>query len=152
MMEIFTLGPDSWRRIPNSRVTGLIGVGIYMNGPLHWLIDHDIDSKRVRAIASFNLTEEIFKEVLQLPDGDRKTDFEGLGVHGTRLLCYVTWRDRLQEWIMNEYGNKESWVKLFTVTIREIMPRTGYWPVTVYYTKNQKIVITIDGVKIFLFN
>lgn len=152
-IKIFALGPDSWRTIPNSHVAGLKRMGIYLNGALHWLVVHRTGWTSARSVVSFDLAEEKFKEVLQLPDRDtREGGLDRLGVHGTRLLYYGTWRDGFKGWIMNEFGKKESWVGLFDVPTYVTVQWPLHMPVTVCYTKNQKIVLAIFRKEMFLFD
>ncbi|XP_031407205.1 F-box/kelch-repeat protein At3g06240-like isoform X2 [Punica granatum] len=151
-MEIFALKSNSWRRIQNSRVIDPYDRGIYLNGALHWLVFPEIGSNRVRKIVSFDLAEEKFKEELSLPETDKTIEFEGLGIFGDRLFLYCgTWCDRLEAWIMNEYGKTESWTELFNVPTDGI-PGAKYWTIPLCCTKNGKIVVDVDGREMVLFN
>ncbi|RZC75814.1 hypothetical protein C5167_000145 [Papaver somniferum] len=80
-----------------------------------------------QVILSFNLEEEIFKEI-PLPDGmDSKFDYRFVDVlRGyLYLLCSVS-KVGFEIWEMKDYGVKESWSKLFKTDNQLIMNIPSY--------------------------
>lgn len=104
MMEIFTLKSNSWRRIKDSHAKGPHGQGICLSGARHWLGFLEIGLERVPTIVSFNLAEEKFKELLQLPNVDPDTGFEGIGVIRSCLFAYRSiYSGHFKAWTMTTW-------------------------------------------------
>jgi F-box interacting protein len=107
---VHTLGTDSWKSIQEFPF-GIVYAqrsGQYVSGTINWLIFMDIK----RFIASFDLGNECYQEVL-LPDDFGEVDENTLRLSVFRhCLCMISGED---VWVMKEYGNKESWTKLFTI-------------------------------------
>jgi F-box interacting protein len=78
---------------------------------LNWLACEDYAMKNQSFIASFDMGNESYQVVL-LPEYDA-VDSHTLQLSFFRnCLCLVAGND---VWIMKEYENKESWIKLFTI-------------------------------------
>ena len=83
-----------------------------MNGTINWLEAKHQESKRSYFVVSFDLRKESYQKIL-LPDcGEADVNLSNLGVLRD-WLCMIYGHD---VWVMKEYGNKESWTKLFTVS------------------------------------
>lgn len=101
------MGTDFWKSIPELPF-GAVSVGHsgqFVRGAINWLAyNHSHHS----FIVSFDLEKESYQKIL-LPDN---TTACRLGV----------WKDCMwlisgpHLWLMKEYGNKESWTKLFTIS------------------------------------
>jgi F-box interacting protein len=118
----YTLRTDSWKRIKNfpSRFSDPFGTsnskhGIFMRGTVNWLtFSESTDSD---AIVSLHLGMESYQEISlpNLSDG-----MLTLYVMRDCLCVFVISKDRnvkeeyffTDVWLMKEYGNKESWIKL----------------------------------------
>ncbi|KEH26647.1 putative F-box domain-containing protein [Medicago truncatula] len=110
-ISVHTLGTDSWRTIqdfPYSRQ--LHRLGIFVSGTINWLV---VDDGSSFFIVSLDLENESYKR-LALPNLEDDC-FTSLGVLRD-CLCIITTGDVfLNVWIMKEYGNKESWTKLYSI-------------------------------------
>ncbi|XP_061989581.1 F-box/kelch-repeat protein At3g23880-like [Rosa rugosa] len=126
-LDIFTLKTNSWRTktktIPFYFMSSVVGT--LLNGALHWAVrrginispsdgdDHDL---RPFGIVSFDLTEEVYKEVPLPCDGDKHFSFYGLGVLGGCLsMLHSPHGSDYQVWVMKEYGVKASWSVFTTI-------------------------------------
>ncbi|GAU20919.1 hypothetical protein TSUD_24820 [Trifolium subterraneum] len=121
----YTLGTDSWKRIKDfpSRFRFepfLSKHGIFMRGTVNWLAisDQSTSYYELDAIVSLHLGRESYQQI-SLPELSPFYD------DTSRMLRLYVMRDCLclfemltpesftDVWLMKEYGNKESWIKLF---------------------------------------
>ncbi|XP_010026698.2 F-box/kelch-repeat protein At3g06240 [Eucalyptus grandis] len=151
VLEIFSLRSGSWRRVPSKDVPKLSGPGIYLNGSVHWIVNHGNGSRIEQAIIPFGLATETFEEAIPIPKVEGIV-YEGLGIHRGRLFAYdVTWRLCFEAWIMNEYGKGESWTRLFSVPT-DGLPACQFYTIPIAFTQSKKIVFQIDVSEMILFN
>ncbi|XP_050882531.1 F-box/kelch-repeat protein At3g23880 [Lathyrus oleraceus] len=112
VVKIHTLGTDFWKSVEAFpfRCVPLGRSGIFVSGTINWL---PLKDGRVRSfVVSFDLRTESYRRILQPDYGKLKPDAEQLSLGVLRdCLCLVSHHD---VWIMKEFGNKESWTKLFT--------------------------------------
>jgi F-box interacting protein len=110
-VKVHTLGTDSWKNVSDFPfpIFSYQRKGQHVSGTINWLIFAGIK----RFIASFDLRNECYREIL-LPDDLDKVDKNKLRFSVFRdCLCMIYGED---VWVMKEYGNKESWTKLFTIS------------------------------------
>ena len=96
--------------------------GVFVNGFLHWIASKG--SNRIPVIVAFSLADEKFCEVpLPYLYNDvyilSYTDHCKLVALGEKLAIYLMVKGEV--WLMNEYGNKESWTKIVVHGFKEIM-------------------------------
>ncbi|XP_042513963.1 F-box protein CPR1-like [Macadamia integrifolia] len=112
---VYSLRTNSWRRIgklPFSLFNNDWGGGVLVNSALHWVA-------KVRSIISFHLKDEEYREV-PLPhfmDDDDFVDNKFLmkvGVLGGQLCLLCNYSNRVEIWVMKDYGMRDSWVKQFS--------------------------------------
>ncbi|GAU24913.1 hypothetical protein TSUD_116380 [Trifolium subterraneum] len=129
-VKVHTLGTNSWKSVSDFPFVGLsvLHSGQYVSGTINWLVStgtrqnaHFIASLGQCFIASFDLGKESYQKVLLLDDYG-EVDKYTLHLSVFRdCLCLISGED---VWVMKEYGNKESWTKLFTISyLRD--PRTS---------------------------
>ncbi|GAU29626.1 hypothetical protein TSUD_164760 [Trifolium subterraneum] len=107
-VKIHTLGTDSWKNISVFPFAGIPiqQSGQYVSGTINWLA---CIGRNCRCfIASLDLGDESYQEC-SLPDCGK---IDALSVYRD-CLCLICGED---VWTMKEYGNKESWIKLFTIS------------------------------------
>ncbi|XP_016473768.1 F-box/kelch-repeat protein At3g06240 [Nicotiana tabacum] len=132
--EIMTLKSGSWRRIDKTSgkaVSCLLFGGEYLavvHGAFHWL---GILSRF--CVVSFNISYEVYGEIplpeilCSLPSTYlNRIHFDG-GVSELGGMLYVWYKydNTFSLWAMKDYGVKESWMKLFSITsigFRDITP------------------------------
>jgi F-box interacting protein len=109
---VHTMGTNFWRRIQDFPCIYAIQPGQFVSGTLNWSpYDHS-------SIVSLDLEKESYRE-LQLPDYVSVVS-KSLWVLRDCLCILSFHTDAYSEiWLMKEYGNKDSWTKLFRV------PRMG---------------------------
>ncbi|GAU28813.1 hypothetical protein TSUD_21500 [Trifolium subterraneum] len=119
----YTLGTNSWKRIkdfpflPWFSGLGMSKHGIFVSGTVNWLAYHQSNGHAInvssQCIVSLHLGKESYQEI-PLPDfGNSKM----LTLEVMRdCLCLSSLKSPksyFDVWLMKEYGNKESWTKLF---------------------------------------
>uniref|UniRef100_A0A5B7CBH7 F-box associated beta-propeller type 1 domain-containing protein n=1 Tax=Davidia involucrata TaxID=16924 RepID=A0A5B7CBH7_DAVIN len=69
--DLFSLKHNSWRSTQHlgHSISFPAVVGAFLNGALHWLATRGLGSDKVNVIISFDLAEEVFREMPQ-PDLD----------------------------------------------------------------------------------
>ncbi|GAU20090.1 hypothetical protein TSUD_381820 [Trifolium subterraneum] len=113
-VKVYTLGTSSWRIIQDCPYGILYGDSVtFVSGTVNWWVTNDSNISEV--IVSLDLDKESYQEIMQ-PN-------YGVGIEVTRTLGVL--RDCLSTvarsdtfsdvWLMKEYGNKESWTKLFRI-------------------------------------
>ncbi|XP_058784925.1 F-box/kelch-repeat protein At3g23880-like [Vicia villosa] len=89
--------------------------GTFVCGAINWLASKSWHRKTPCLIVSFDLKNESFQEILQPDYGEVDASSLSLGVLRD-CLCMISGYAVL--WVMKEYGNKESWTKLLTISYR----------------------------------
>ncbi|KAI3443979.1 hypothetical protein Pfo_000644 [Paulownia fortunei] len=116
---VYSLRLDSWKRIKDFpyRISRLRG-GIFLKGALHWISSTMPLKSMDDLIIGLDLGTEDYC-LLPLPSeisGPEKPPAKHLGVLGGCLIlsCYYQ-IDRLDVWLMKDYGVQKSWIKLFSI-------------------------------------
>jgi F-box interacting protein len=113
-VKVYTLGTDFWRSILDFPF-GAFPIdysGRFVSGRINWLAS-TTGYEQNPFIVSLDLANESYQQFL-LPDYGEVDEDNFLTLHVLRdCLCIIFGHD---VWIMKEYGNKESWTKLFTVS------------------------------------
>jgi len=113
-VSVYTLGTDYWRRISDfpSLMIPYSQHGIFVNGTVNWLADYDLDDNNSSGtIVSLDLRKEVYQEISHPDYGDVSFKLS-LGVMRD-CLCVFSHSDSFDDvWLMKEYGNEESWIKL----------------------------------------
>ncbi|KAK2454583.1 F-box/kelch-repeat protein [Trifolium repens] len=119
----YNLCTDSWKRIkdfPSGFYLNSDGTkhGTFMRDTVNWLTHSE--STNSDAIVSLHLGKETYQEI-SLPDL-RVPSFNMLSLYVMRdcLCLFNITKERRSDsftdvWLMKEYGNKESWIKLFCI-------------------------------------
>ncbi|CAN1160929.1 F-box protein CPR1 [Linum perenne] len=136
------LPTGSWVDIGRKSIGVLVGVSI------HWSTYHKINLNPVKhVIHAIDLLTNTYHQ-LQFPDynfGETSFDSLNIGIVDTRLsLCGVHMDGRkIGIWVMEEYGNHESWNRLYYIDYHD------YFPYAVISVGNNgdKIQLMIDWQK-----
>lgn len=116
-VKVYSVGSNSWHRaekFPRYRKLQRAG-GVLAGGALHWVVTEDPDSYNPGLIVGFDLGSEAFNLVPQpeYSNANFFMDLQSLG--GCLSLICNYYLDRVDIWIMENYGVKESWSKLISV-------------------------------------
>lgn len=110
---VYTLGTNSWRMIhgdvPLPRPFDCESL-VFVSGALNWIAYEDNDN---HSVVSFDLVIESYRRLLPPNYGGENVCHVMLGVLRD-CLCFIVHSLELSNvWLMKEYGNEESWTKLF---------------------------------------
>ncbi|PNY15547.1 F-box/kelch-repeat protein [Trifolium pratense] len=137
-VKVHTLGTDSWKNVLDFPfVFASAQGGQYASGSINWLLFKGTK----RFIASFDLGIECYREVL-LPDDSGKVDKNKLSLSVLRdCLCMISGED---VWVMKEYGNKESWTKLFTISYMLDPRASSYSYIRAECVLDEQVLLTYE--------
>ncbi|GMI96155.1 hypothetical protein like AT3G23880 [Hibiscus trionum] len=155
LVEVYSLRTNCWRmilelpfRIP------LRTAGIHVNGSLNWPVFHGPDEFS-HTIISLDLAEETCNEVPQPCYGDGASE-RSLGVLDG-CLCVLCNYERLYAdvWVMKEYGKRESWTKLVTITYMGVPMYPDnydeYFVAPLFVSRSGEILLQF-GMELILYN
>ncbi|KAK7359684.1 hypothetical protein VNO77_01647 [Canavalia gladiata] len=113
-VKVLTLGTNSWRRIQEfPSGVPFDESGKFVSGSVNWLASTASSSSWV--IVSLDLGKESYQELLQPEYGEVVVVTLTLDVLRD-CLCILSHSEMFSDvWLMKDYGNRESWTKLFRV-------------------------------------
>jgi len=146
-VSVHTLGTDTWRRIPDFPYCSrfFCWYGIFVSGTINWLPIVDVSSSRF--LVSLDLEKESFQK-LSLPDFEKDPSKTTLGVLRDCLCIFARVDMLLDVWAMKEYGNKESWTRLYRVPHMEHRGLCNYYR-ALYISDDEQLLM--DFAKLDLY-
>jgi F-box interacting protein len=122
-VKVHTLGANSWKRIPMFPFVAvpIQKSGQCVSGTINWLVSKDTKKSQC-FILSLDMRNDSYQKVLLPNDG--KVD--GCSLHLSVLKDCLTVFCGDDVWVMKEYGNNESWTKLFTISYRPAFMKAIY--------------------------
>lgn len=124
--EVYSQSTKDWRVVPcgpEYYITDFSHSQVLVNGIVHWLA---YDKKRSfrNLIMGFNMKDEIFTEIVfpEVLAGEHAANLYAIK-HGGRLavMMYNEFKGYCSLWVMMEYGNVESWKRVYKVHLVEGM-------------------------------
>jgi F-box interacting protein len=146
-VKVHTLGTGIWRSIQEYPFGGVpVPVmersGKFVSGTINWLFSKESFCKCPRFIVSFDLANESYQKIL--PPNFGGVDVCNLSALGVLRDCLcVTSGDDV--WIMKEYGNQESWTKLFTVPYERELTTSHVRAKAVYIFEDDQVLLKFIG-------
>ncbi|XP_059670779.1 F-box protein CPR1-like [Cornus florida] len=148
-VEVYSLKSNRWRRI-QAFPYYLLYRGrnaIFTNGALHWV---GCESDSTKLIAALDLGVEEYRLVAQ-PDYSDKEFKMNVAVLGGWLCVLCHYHSFCDLWVMKEYGVKESWTRLFSVS----MPKISFSPFDIVrplaFSRSGGEVILLQGGERFVW-
>ncbi|XP_059653866.1 F-box protein CPR1-like [Cornus florida] len=153
-VKVYSLKLNRWRRVQDFPyyLAYEASSAMTFNGSLHWLVTRKPKSDRSILIAAFDLGVEEYR-LVPLPDymnGDLVMNVDALG----GCLCVVCnyYGDQTDIWVMKEYGVRESWTKLFSVT-QSIMISPFFYLMPLAYSKSGgEVLLQKDNASLFWYD
>ncbi|KAF3616493.1 hypothetical protein FXO38_34516 [Capsicum annuum] len=154
-INIYSVRRKCWKRLSES--PKLVGKYCYLvNGALHWEAFPKHNRKRSNlpsSILSINLSTEAYQE-LDFPQPEHQLSHEPIdtriGVLKDCLcVCFYSSFNRVQVWMMKEYGMKESWYKFASIPHMLVRGRQCVPPIWLF--ENGEILL-IHGYKLMTYN
>ncbi|XP_003598112.2 F-box/kelch-repeat protein At3g23880, partial [Medicago truncatula] len=144
-VKVHTLGANSWKRIPMFpfAVVPIQKSGQCVSGTINWLVSKDTEKSQC-FILSLDMRKDSYQKVFLPNDG--KVDGCSLHLSVFRDCLTVFCGDDV--WVMKEYGNNESWTKLFTISDRPAFMKA------IYVFKDEQVLLkpTEDWAGDYIFN
>lgn len=154
VVNVHSLGTDYWRRIPDFPSYGLVSLpGIFVSGTVNWVA---FDGSFWAFILSLDLKKESCQKLLrpnyQMANNDSNMTL-GVWRDCLCILCRGDSDGSKTIWLMKEYGNQESWTKLFTIPH---MGENGYWAYTkvIYISEDDQVLLEFikSGKKLIVYD
>lgn len=114
-IKVHTLGTNYWRMIEGSFPVAYDRSLKFVGCTLNWFVYSD----PIYSVVSFNLVNESHRKLLPPNFGGEDGYHVSLGVLRDCLCIYGRSSAFHIVWLMKEYGNEESWIKLFCVPNRK---------------------------------
>jgi F-box interacting protein len=145
-VHVHTLGTHYWRRIQDIPYNCIFcGLGIFVSDTINWLA-YDVCSS-LWIIVSLDLKKECYQKLSQ-PLYDHGFDSNMVFGELRGCLCILAHGGRLLHgglcvdvWIMNEYGNEQSWNKLLSVPYRPGLCGFSIYSKVVYISEDGQVLM-----------
>ncbi|KAH7861973.1 hypothetical protein Vadar_033194 [Vaccinium darrowii] len=113
---VYTLGDTTWKPLQENSPVPRLGQSAwkaFVNGALHWV-------SNAQLIVSFNMETEKFK-VIPRPELELgRGSFSLRAFDGKLNILNTSFGDRIEIWVMHDYGVVESWTRTFTINEQNI--------------------------------
>jgi F-box interacting protein len=142
-IKVHTLGTDSWRRIKNIPSKFRYGRrGIFVSGTVNWLTCYWNGFNDLKAIVSLHLGKESYQEIPVPDNGNFIFDSSTLDIMRDCLCIFSrrTFDSPTDVWLMKEYGDKDSWIKLFRLPY---FGDSGYFFTRILYISEDNHVMVV---------
>ncbi|KAF3625041.1 putative NADP-dependent alkenal double bond reductase P2-like [Capsicum annuum] len=117
-VDVYSLKDKSWKMIQGFNSCYLHGkLGVFTNGVLHWEASHSHWPFLFWEIVTLDLSVERFGKTA-LPSYEDGSIYWKLGVsRGYLVGCCNYEPNKVDVWVMKEYGVEKSWTKLVTILL-----------------------------------
>ncbi|KAL6553509.1 hypothetical protein OROGR_007351 [Orobanche gracilis] len=157
-VKVYSMKSDSWRRIEDFPyfLCYKHAHGVLVGGALHWAVtmDDDLDDPE-RWIASFDIATEEY-HLIPRPEYVEMGFHMNVGEVGGKLTVHCNYDMMYMDiWVMNSYGVRESWTKLFSVAQTIDLPRFEYLRPFAYSKDGKKVLmehLEQDGGKLLWYD
>ena len=143
------MGTNYWKKIQDFPSGVPYGEsGKFVSGTINWLAVND--SYTSWTIVSLGLEKETYQVLLQPDYGAVTVVTKTLGVLRD-CLCILAHIDTFSDvWFMKEYGNKDSWTKLFRVPCMGDVGSCSYTK-ALYITEDDQVLLQYQA-KLIVYN
>jgi F-box interacting protein len=149
-VEVYSLATADWRMVTTAMPPKCTLIcretQTFVNGALHWLAFKKNDDKRQhRFIFVFDLGDELFREILLPELTDYKSTCQLRAVYGNSIALFhkKPYLNRVDIWVMKEYGVVSSWTKVLVTD--NLYPRSREfklpWPIG--FRRNGQVVLKL---------
>jgi F-box interacting protein len=123
-VQVYHLSTNSWRVLDSSPNPSYFihspRFPSYLNGVYYWWVRvRDEDRKVRRFLLSFDMSNEVFQEVLPPPSEGRNCTDQDIAVINETVTLILPCNSELKEWIeiwaLNECGVERNWTKILTI-------------------------------------
>ncbi|KAK1367169.1 F-box domain-containing protein [Heracleum sosnowskyi] len=143
---VYSLKTNSWRRLQSisNHFRLSPSCGMFVGGALHWITIKTLGLESCLSILAFDLAIENHREV-PMPNVRNKNPNEWSLCIFAESLCVLIHDPfvSIDVWLMNEYGDGNSWCKLFSLEHRQFVRFKYVRPVA--YSKSRRDVLVEVG-------
>ncbi|KAA8516864.1 hypothetical protein F0562_017318 [Nyssa sinensis] len=155
-VKVYNLKSNSWRRIPDfpyylRDVLGNGSNGMLVSAALHWVVTREPKSDTSNLIAAFDIGTEEYRLVPQ-PEYSDENFLMDVGVLGGCLIIFCNYYSEVDIWLMKEYGVKESWTNLFSVSQPTVIRSFEYLNPIAYSKSGEEVLLEQDREKLLWYN
>lgn len=147
-VKIYSLKSDSWRNMDDlgDRMRS-VSSGTFCNGKLYWTTSYGLGKCRRRGtwgLVSMDMADEKWGKLEPPCFGEEDYGFR-LGVLGNNLsvLSINICLTHVNMWVMEEYGVKESWTRMYTIKCLDDIER--YFLSPSCYMSNKGEILIVYG-------
>ncbi|KAK9160751.1 hypothetical protein Syun_007092 [Stephania yunnanensis] len=149
-VKVYLLSLNSWKVIPDIPYESYYRAGRLLNGALHWVATRCNALDESSLIISFDIGDEVFREV-PLPEFEDGKGQVNVAVLAGCLCILRHCKLHLEVWVMKRYGVGESWTRLFLIGQPTYNQFLGYIkPLCI--SKNGEILLDKDGEHLILYD
>ncbi|KAF7840550.1 F-box protein CPR1-like [Senna tora] len=149
-VKLFSLRTNRWnsiQRMPYALCCART-MGVFVGGALHWVVTRKLEPDAPDLIVAFDLRFEIFQEV-PLPETGNESFQMEVALLGGCLCMLANYQNmRVDVWVMKEYGSKETWCKLFTLTHPNDSRSLKFVRPLTYSRDGNKVLVELDHRKL----
>ncbi|KAF6153995.1 hypothetical protein GIB67_005309 [Kingdonia uniflora] len=151
-VRVYSLGSNLWRWIGNVTYKVVNGVsGVFVNGALYWVVRDYTREEGSTTVVGFDIGGEEFREVPE-PEYGYEDFVKTLCVYQGRLCLLCNCQGVcLDVWVLNDYGVKRSWEKLFKFEQPAVIPSFRF-VIPLCVSKNSKVLVEKDGDAFVLYD
>ncbi|KAI8000265.1 F-box protein CPR1 [Camellia lanceoleosa] len=153
-VKVYSLKSNSWRRIQDFPyyLRYKRGYGVLVGSALHWVVSRKYESDTANLVAAFDLTDEKYRLVPQPEFSDKDFHMNVGELDGCLcILCnYV--QVRIDMWVMNNYGVKESWTKLFSIAQPQVIRSFEFVTPLAYSKSGREVLLVQDNKKLIWYD
>ncbi|PQM39777.1 F-box protein CPR30-like [Prunus yedoensis var. nudiflora] len=140
-VKVYSLRNNAWKKVEDMPYVLCYTrkMGILVSGCVHWVVTRqlELDQLATELVIAFDIVKETFREV-PMPESMNRICQIDVGYLGGCLCIVAKYEDAgVDVWTLKEYGVKESWSKLLTLTqarrIKSVRP--------LVYSKNGREVL-----------
>ncbi|KAL1814113.1 hypothetical protein ACET3Z_024178 [Daucus carota] len=152
---VYSLKSDSWKRLPDISYPYQIvrDLGMFLGGALHWIAVTTLGVEICLIILAFDLGVENYKEI-PLPNlRFKKSNKLNLCTFADSLCVLLLEADiRIDVWLMNNYGDGNSWCKLFSLEHTQLVsPSLSVRPLA--FSKSRRdVLVEVSDKKVIWYN
>lgn len=142
-VKVYSLKTNSWKKIRGFPYYIFFNIpwGEFVSGALHWVGSQTMFDT-CDLIVAFDLGVEEYRLVPLPTDEDLSLDY--LGVLEDCLCLCSSDDDCFDVWVMKDYGVKESWTKLFSITEPEVIIYSDYVAPLCYSKSGGEVLLVQD--------
>ncbi|XP_042477844.1 F-box protein At3g07870-like [Macadamia integrifolia] len=154
-VRVYSLGTGKWKKLGNApfNIRNSSSSKAIVNGSIHWLATQEINSEMSELIISFDVRNEVFREIPLPSCVEAKQHCNFVTILGGCLSLIGSFPGNYVEiWLMKDYGVNGSWTKQFTIEWSYAPYRNSIDLFPLEILKSGEILIVKNSKKLVLYD